>query len=214
MNIIYITLGLIILYLCGQLITFLGDRPVIFKNISLDNRNDLVIFFRILLYRGYAIRGKGDGRIYFENFSKKTRKIIVRKYNFRNEIGLIIYVPLYSKQLEKKIDRHLKGIGFKNKVWKETRQEVEEEVLGLDIKQDTSLGVDLFKKVAEYVFDDIEQKNLRVYFKNTGDIEEYYDFDLNKEEPNVYIREKLDAPVKWSTNLGYKLGRMSLFWRR
>ena len=214
MNIIYITLGLIILYLCGQLIVFLGSRPVIFKNISVENRNDLLIFFRVLLYRGYAIRGKGDGRLYFENLSNNPRKIIVRKYNFRNELGLIMYIPLYFKQLEISIKKFLKSINFKNKVWKEHRQEVDKEVLAIDLLQNANLGVEILKGISELVFEERELKNLIVFFKNTGDIEEYYDFDLNEEEQNVYIRKKLDIPVKWSANLGYKLGRMIFFCRR
>ncbi len=202
---------LIILYLCIRFFDYLGDIPVIFKNVSIDNRNDLDIFFRILLYRGYAIRGKGDGRLFFESELNHDKKLIVRKYNFRNEIGLIIYIPLYSNTIEKRINKYLKDNQFHNAVWKETRNKSNKDVIGLDIKQDTFTGVDIFFDLINIVFG--KEENFRLYFKYTDDLNKHYDFDLKKEERDELIRSKLNIPVSWGTNLGYKLGKLFYFWR-
>lgn len=214
MNIYYIIIGAIVLYFVNKLLKYLGSRPIIFKNISLDNKSELKIFFRILLYRGYALRGKGDGRIYFETRLNTKKKIILRKYNFRNQLGVIMYVPLYFDQLEEKINLYLKNIKFKNKVWKETRQEVEEEVIGIDIKQDMSLGVKIFLEIVDYVFNKEEKENLNMFFKNTGELNKYYDFGLNEEEVYENVRRKLDRPVSWSANLGYIIGKIISFGSR
>lgn len=214
MNVYYIISGIILLYFVNKLLKYLGSRPVIFKNTSLDNKSELEIFFRILLYRGYTLRGKGDGRIYFETRLNTKTKIILRKYNFRNEFGVIIYVPLYFDKLEEKINLYLKSIEFKNDVWKETRQEVEEEVIGINIDQDMGLGVKIFLEIVDYVFNKEEKEKLNMFFKNTGELNKYYDFDLNEVEVYENIRRKLDRPVSWSANLGYIIGKIISFGRR
>jgi len=161
----------------------------------------------MLLYRGYGRRAKGDGRLYFETRLNIRKKIIFRKYYFRKEKGIILYIPLYEEETEKEVRKRLKENEFPYEVWKEERVEVGGmEVLGIDLRQDIELALEVFYWVMDIVFLREEVENIFIYFKNIAELREEYDFDIEKEERDEEIRKRLEVPVSWAANLGNILG--------
>jgi len=198
-----------ILYLLSKLTKRLSDKPVIFSGIETDDKKEICIYIKLLYYRGYTRYGKGDGRLYIETRIDDKRKIIVRKHNFRNKKGLILYIPLYDKDSEDSIMERLKCLDFGGKIWKEKRMEVEgTEILGLDIGRDSLLGAKIIKECGVVVFSDIQRKNIVLYYKNVSDLDDTYDIKIEDTGEDEETKKKLDVAVRWSRKTGEIMGKI------
>jgi hypothetical protein len=198
-----------ILYLLNRFSKKLSDMPVIFDNIRIEDTHEHKIHIKLLYYRGYTRYRKGDGRLYIETKVDDRRKIIIRKHNFRNHKGLIMYVPLYDKDTEKRLKEILGELNYEGSVWKEERAEVSGmEVLGFDMCNDIPLCARLIKESGNIIFSEAQKKKLILYYKNVSDLDNEFDVRIEDTGEDEETKRKIDVAVRWSRKVGETIGKI------
>ena len=206
MSIPQIILAIIVLYYGYKVLNELLGFPLKFRRKRLTEE-EIEMYLKMLLIRGYVKYGKRNGRMYIESMMRKGRKIIVRKYDFRNEIGMCVYVPEYEKEMERKIRNFLIENKIEKEIWREWRKEFDKKVLGVDIGSDIDKGVRILKYITETIFKE-EKKlgRLKVYFRYMAQSDEYYDFPIEKFERDP---EKIKQMKRYTNWMGLLFGWMA-----
>ena len=197
MNIARIILVMIILYYGYKLINNILDTPIVYRRKRFE-KEEFDIYLKLLFIRGYVRYGDYNGRMYIESMDRKGRKIIVRKYDFRNEYGMCIYIPEYEKNIEEKVKNYLQENEIEEEVWREWRREIDMKVVGVDLGDDIDTGL----KIVEYAInlilkDENEKGRLKVYFKYIAQAEEHYDFFIEQFEKDAEKIKSIDRPTNW-----------------
>ena len=187
----------IILFLGYKLLNKIMWTPIVFKRKSY-NDDDFGIYLKLLFIRGYTRRGKGDGRFIVESMDRKGRKLIVRKYNFRNEIGMCLYIPEYKEGIEERVRTFLKENKIEEKVWREWRKEIDSRVVGVDMGDNFENGIKILRFAIDLILmDEVDKRRLKVYFKNIAQAREHYDFFIEQFEKDEQNMKKINRATNW-----------------
>jgi len=197
MNIAQIILAGIALYFGYKLLNHILETPIKVKRVGFENEM-FEDFLKLLYIRGYVNRGKHDGRMYVESMGKDRRKLIIRKYDFRNEMGMCMYIPKYEEGIEKKIRSFLKKNGIDEEVWEEWRLEIDGKVVGVDLGDNFEKGSRIIESAINIILKEENLKGrLKVYFKYIAQAEEHYDFLIENFESDPNRIQSIDRPTNW-----------------
>lgn len=158
---------------------------------------ELINYMYLLLYRGFTNRLDPDGVLFVVSYTD-LRKIILRKYNNRNKVGLYLYFPIYDDSIRLKAEEFLAEHGQDKKMWIDKIPQIREKVVGVNINQDIEFGYKMICLLLEFINPGTENVNFleEVYVTNVEDTpNKFVDFEPGDIDNLEDLSEYINMPL-------------------
>ena len=179
----------IILFVLFLIYKFLNAPLTYFQDIG----EDINKFLILLLYRGKIKNDIVDSGTVFisKRINEEKNILLFLKYKIKGKIGVYLYVPLYKDypNLKEKIENYLKENNIKFFFDKYYKDDLADEFVVIDIKQDVKIGNKIYKKIFKDFFEIEEHISISCFKMNsTNKLDTCIDFN--------YDKTNIDLPIK------------------